>query len=147
MGIYLKVEPKLAGGGVMYKCDFCADLIAQGKEPACSTECPKKAMLVLPISQAEEKCKSLANDRFVYGKEENGGTATWYVCSVPFEKINRQLHSQLPKNHPGRPLMNEVDSKLSQSTPLVLGTLAAPIVALGASVALRKRKNDKDQSQ
>lgn len=108
---------------------------------------PKKAMLVLPISQAEEKCKSLANDRFVYGKEENGGTATWYVCSVPFEKINRQLHSQLPKNHPGRPLMNEVDSKLSQSTPLVLGTLAAPIVALGASVALRKRKNDKDQSQ
>lgn len=42
--------------------------------------------------------------------------------------------------------MNEVDSKLSQSTPLVLGTLAAPIVALGASVALRKRKNDKDQS-
>ncbi len=147
VGIYLKVEPKLAGGGVMYKCDFCADLIAQGKEPACSTECPKKAMLVLPISQAEEKCKSLANDRFVYGKEENGGTATWYVCSVPFEKINRQLHSQLPKNHPGRPLMNEVDSKLSQSTPLVLGTLAAPIVALGASVALRKRKNDKDQSQ
>ena len=97
-------------------------------------------MLVLPISQAEEKCKSLANDRFVYGKEENGGTATWYVCSVPFEKINRQLHSQLPKNHPGRPLMNEVDSKLSQSTPLVLGTLAAPIVALGASVALRKMK-------
>ena len=81
---------------------FCADLIAQGKEPACSTECPKKAMLVLPISQAEEKCKSLANDRFVYGKEENGGTATWYVCSVPFEKINRQLHSQLPKNHPER---------------------------------------------
>ena len=117
VGIYLKVEPKLAGGGVMYKCDFCADLIAQGKEPACSTECPKKAMLVLPISQAEEKFKSLAKNRFVYGKEENGGTATWYVCSMPFEKINRQLHSQLPKIHPGR------------------------------SVALRKRKNDKDQSQ
>ena len=39
--------------------------------------------------------------------------------------------------------MNEVDSKLSQSTPLVLGTLVAPIVALGASVAIRKERTTK----
>lgn len=109
---------------------------------------PQKSHVGSPHLAGEEKCKSLANEPFcIRIKRKTAGTATWYVCSVPFEKINRQLHSQLPKNHPGRPLMNEVDSKLSQSTPLVLGTLAAPIVALGASVALRKRKNDKDQSQ
>ena len=48
VGIYLKVEPKLAGGGVMYKCDFCADLIAQGKRACMLDGMPQKSHVGSP---------------------------------------------------------------------------------------------------
>ena len=41
VGLYLKLAPKLGGGGVMYKCDMCHDLIQQGKNPACVAACPQ----------------------------------------------------------------------------------------------------------
>ena len=37
VGIYLKLAPQLAGRGVMYKCNFCADPLAKGPEPVCKT--------------------------------------------------------------------------------------------------------------
>ena len=48
VGLYKEVAPKFAGGGVMYKCDLCCDLVLQGREPACVTACPKQAMLFGP---------------------------------------------------------------------------------------------------
>ena len=41
VGLYLKLAPKLGGGGVMYKCDMCHDLVQQGKSPACVNACPQ----------------------------------------------------------------------------------------------------------
>ncbi|UTW69420.1 4Fe-4S dicluster domain-containing protein [Anaerobacillus sp. HL2] len=31
VGLYMKLAPDLAGGGVMYKCDMCSDLLAKEK--------------------------------------------------------------------------------------------------------------------
>lgn len=45
MGLYLKLAPTYAGGGVMYKCDMCIDRIRAGKNPACVDACPKNAVL------------------------------------------------------------------------------------------------------
>lgn len=68
VGIYLKIAPKLAGGGAMFKCDMCADLLAQGKKPACETQCPKEAIIF------DDKAKILAlveeakkEGKFIYG--------------------------------------------------------------------------------
>jgi len=35
VGLYLKLQPMPAGGGVMYKCDLCHDLLQKGRVPAC----------------------------------------------------------------------------------------------------------------
>ncbi len=145
VGIYLKAEPKLAGGGVMYKCDFCADLIARDEEPVCVSACPRSAMKTLPLDKAEKLIESLGKGRHVYGRKENGGTATWYLSSVSFDEIHRGLRNELPPSHPGRPLMGDADARLNQSKALALGTLAAPVIALGASIALRKRNRNQDK--
>ncbi len=42
VGIYLKILPKYAGGGVMYKCDLCKDKIKKGEEPACVVACRER---------------------------------------------------------------------------------------------------------
>ena len=139
VGIYLKLAPQLAGGGVMYKCDFCADLLAKGQEPACKTACPKGAisfgskeeMLKLAYQRAEEV------NGYVYGDKENGGTATFYVSKVPFEKIDAAIKKdKLAKGDqkPGRPTMevnmeNELDSYSGMMKSAMIAPLAGAVVA------------------
>ena len=55
VGLYLDVAPKFAGGGVMYKCDFCADSLQAGRVPLCAQACPHKAMIFMPLSEALKK--------------------------------------------------------------------------------------------
>jgi Fe-S-cluster-containing dehydrogenase component len=78
------------GNGVMYKCDLCNQRLKEGKPPGCVEACPREAMLIGSRKEiyavAEERIKAM--DGYIYGKEENGGTATLYVSPVPFELIN-----------------------------------------------------------
>jgi formate dehydrogenase iron-sulfur subunit len=80
------------------KCDFCADRLAIGLEPSCSTACPGQALL---FGEREELLR-IAHRRIgnhpgryypeVYGESIVGGTANLYLTRVSFEALG--LHHQ-----------------------------------------------------
>lgn len=141
VGIYLKAAPKFAGGGVMFKCDFCAERLARGEAPACAAACPRGALIFGTLEAMKTKLEEVARGRFVYGRTENGGTATWYVSSVPFAELDSAIRaSRQTKAANGRPGFQPETPKLTQSAWLAKATLAAPVAAVAAAVMLRKRK-------
>ena len=143
VGIYLQAAPKLAGGGVMYKCDGCADR-PSGEKPACVAACPRNAMHFGTYDEMVMKLEEISQGRFVYGRKENGGTATWYVSSIAFEKIEQTLAAERGlKPRQGEPGFASVASQLDQSKMLAGVTLAAPVVAIGGALMLRKRRSGK----
>lgn len=98
VGLYLKVAPKVAGGGVMYKCDLCFDRLGEGRPPDCVTACRdrlgERAPLVFgPRAEMAALARHRARELggHVYGDTENGGTGTLYVSPVPFDAIEAAL--------------------------------------------------------
>jgi Fe-S-cluster-containing dehydrogenase component len=98
VGIYLKLMPKFAGGGVMYKCDLCDSRIKRGEEPACVVACRErlKDRAVYKfgprdVIYAEVKNRAEKEDLYIYGDIQNGGTSTFYLSAIPFEKIEAKL--------------------------------------------------------
>ena len=143
IGVYLKVMPTLMGNGIMVKCDLCSDLLSQGKEPACIGACPQKAMAIGPRSEIMARAEALAKSigGHLYGKRENGGTATIYVSAVPFETL-----AAATKPGPGRPGLGPVERKMAETDGLGKAVLAAPALGIAAGVAgafsfISKRKN------
>ncbi|NLC28654.1 MAG: 4Fe-4S dicluster domain-containing protein [Campylobacteraceae bacterium] len=153
VGIYLKLAPKLAGGGVMYKCDGCADLQAKGETPVCQTSCPKDAITFGPY----EKIKSLAKNRakeingYLYGLGEGGGTGTIYVSSIPFEKINKAIMVDKKEGNdkrPGRPHISpNTPDKMEDATTWMVASLVAPFAGIAAAAisVYRSSKGDNDE--
>lgn len=163
VGIYLKIAPKLAGGGAMFKCDNCADLLVQNKAPACAKACPKNAIVYgerkeiqeLAYKLAKQYAKDSSNENltYIYGDKQNGGTSTFYVSPIAFEKIDSALNEQLAKttkpNKPsGRPNMKlEISNFVSNDSNLIKGVLAAPLVGLAAGAIAVARTNKKDKEK
>lgn len=139
VGLYMRIAPDFVGGGVMYKCDMCADLLAAGKKPVCETACPKGAITFGPYQdirkRAYERAKEIGG--YVYGDKENGGTLTFYVSDVPFEKINEAIMRKKEAENdklPGRPHMKpEVENILDSGYGMMLATLVAPIAGAAAA--------------
>lgn len=152
VGLYLKLAPDLAGGGVMYKCDFCADLLAEGKEPACKTACPKNAISFGTKDEMRTLAYELASqvDGYVYGDKENGGTATFYVSKVPFEKIDEAIKKDKQAKgdkQPGRPTMEvEIENELDSFGGMMKSAMIAPVAGAVAAgvVAYRTMKGAKE---
>ncbi len=79
---------------LIVKCDMCVDRLAEGEsEPACAATCPTDAIMFGPkvdmLAMAHQRIEDNP-DKYVdhvYGEEENGGTATFYVSPVPFEEL------------------------------------------------------------
>ncbi len=76
------------------KCEFCKDRLAQGLEPACTTVCPKKAVIFGAREDLlkEAKRRTAANpgkyySNRVFGEKEGGGTQVFYLSHVPFDKL------------------------------------------------------------
>jgi Fe-S-cluster-containing dehydrogenase component len=147
VGIYLKLQPMPAGGGVMYKCDLCHDRIKKGLIPACLEACEKRLGNKKPLffGRRDEILK-MAHDRageingFIYGESENGGTGTIYVSRVPFEKIDARLRETKSTF-----LMGRVENPLRDVNGWAKGFLIGPIIsALGAIglVLYHKKKED-----
>lgn len=154
VGLYLKVAPDLAGGGVMYKCDLCHDLLAQGREPACVEACPNKAITIGPKKEIQDLAysKAQAIDGYIYGDKENGGTSTFYISKVPFEKIHQAImNDKKEKNDtsPGRPGMPvNVGNYLDTEKGLFYSALIAPIAGIAAAgfTAYKTMTKDKEEN-
>ncbi len=140
VGIYLKIAPKFAGGGVMYKCNLCYHRLKSGREPACVEACPQNAI----IFGEKEKLRKLAHKRaaeingYIYGEKENGGTSTFYVSPVPFEKIHAELMKQKasqpnPKapGFPGMPV--DVENFTETANGIAWSIVVAPIAGAAAA--------------
>ena len=148
VGIYLKLQPIPAGGGVMYKCDLCHDRIKKGLIPACVEACEKRLGNKKPLFFGKkDQILKMAHDRateikgYIYGENENGGTETIYVSRVPFEKIDaklRETKSTLP--------MGRVENPLRDVNGWAKGFLIGPIIsALGAiGFGLYHKKKEED---
>lgn len=146
VGRYMKIAPKFMGGGVMYKCDLCYDLVKKGQEPACVSACPKGA-----ISFGDkEAMRTAAHQRaeeiggFIYGEKENGGTSTFYVSPVPFEKIHAKLkvqaEAQGPEPKPGFPGMPPVaENFLDTVNGMAAGFVVAPVAGTFAAIWAAKK--------
>ncbi|MDM7987921.1 MAG: 4Fe-4S dicluster domain-containing protein [Smithella sp.] len=147
VGIYLKVLPGLMGNGVMYKCDLCIERLAENKLPGCVEACPREAMLLGTRKAIEQTAEARAKkmNGYIYGKTQNGGTATLYVSPVPFEEINKTLTRK-----PGQPDMKtDVRRRMVGTDPLAKAVLAAPALGIAAAGAAlffnRKDKAGKEE--
>ena len=132
VGIYLQVLPGLMGNGVMYKCDLCVDRLAENKLPGCIASCPREALLIGSKSAIEKVAFTRAAriNGSIYGKTQNGGTATLYVSPVPFEEINKTMTKK-----PGQPDMKmKVERRMAGTDSLGKAVLAAPVLGIAAAV-------------
>jgi len=145
VGVYLHVLPDFMGNGVMYKCDLCNERLKEGKLPGCVEACPRKALLIGPRREIEKEAaeRARAMNGYIYGKTENGGTSTFYVSPVSFEKINATMEKK-----PGRPDMKpDVKRRMASTDPLGKAVLAAPVLGVAAAGALNWFSNRKEQAR
>ena len=131
VGLYLDLMPRIAGNGVMYKCDRCYERVAQGEEPACVEICPMRIQHIGPRSEMLDLARKLAKDMdgYVYGAEENGGTNTFYVSPVPFDVLSGAIQSG-----PGRPHLEPVQDVMAKAENLTWALVAAPLAGIAAGL-------------
>lgn len=72
---------------LIQKCDFCADRLAAGGQPACSEACPTGALIHGTRSQMLETAHTRLNADstyypHVYGETEAGGTSMVYISNL-----------------------------------------------------------------
>lgn len=136
VGLYLQVAPDYAGGGVMYKCDMCYDLIKKGQEPACVSACPCEAIRFGDKEELREYAKEWVKDNngYVYGDIENGGTSNFYISKVPFEAINKAIMAQDIDGKPGKINMAvNLENPLDEPGTMLSGFLLAPVAGVLAA--------------
>ena len=149
VGLYLDVVPELAGNGVMFKCDLCQDRLEEGKLPLCIEACPRGAMSIGRRDEihAEAEIRAKRMNGYIYGKDENGGTATLYVSPVPFETLDAAI-----AKGPGRPHLKPVTRSLAKTESMGNSVLLSPVIGLAAGIAtaanvLKKRRKTADGEQ
>ncbi len=131
VGLYLDIMPHLAGNGVMYKCDRCYDLVAQGELPACIEACPEGVQTIGPRDEIVKQAHALAKETqgYIYGENENGGTNTLYVSPVPFETLNAAIETGK-----GQPHLAPVKDTMAGNNHLARAMMLAPIAGIAAAV-------------
>ncbi|NLO21439.1 MAG: 4Fe-4S dicluster domain-containing protein [Syntrophomonadaceae bacterium] len=151
VGLYLQVAPKYAGGGVMYKCDMCYDLIQKGQQPACVSACPNNALIFGLKGDMHDYARQWAqeNSGYLYGLEEHGGTSTIYLSAVPFEAIHDAILNQEIDGKPGKPAMPVgVGNILDEPAGMAQGFLIAPVAGLlGAGLSVYKIMTGADNDE
>jgi Fe-S-cluster-containing dehydrogenase component len=96
------------------KCELCKERLAEGREPACSEVCPRKAVIFGTRDELlKEARRRLAAepDRYVpkvYGETEAGGTQMLYLSHVPFEKLGLPALDDRPAPELSRSIQHAV---------------------------------------
>ena len=80
------------------------------------------------LSLARIRAKEIGG--YVYGDDENGGTGTFYVSPVPFEKIEAELR----KRDKERFFFPEDPNPLEKPNLLAEATLVAPVAAVAGAI-------------
>jgi Fe-S-cluster-containing dehydrogenase component len=134
---WAKKAPKIV------KCELCKDRLAEGKEPACTEVCPRKAVIfgrytdLLDEAHRRLKANPTKYVQKVYGEHEVGGTQVLYLSHVDFEKIGFRFQQSESVPH------------LQQSvTHGVYKGFAGPIALyalLGAVVFRNRGKSDSEK--
>ena len=84
---WAKKAPKIV------KCELCKDRLAEGKEPACTEVCPRKAVIFGRYTDLLDEAHRRLNAnptkyvQKVYGEHDLGGTQVLYLSHVDFQKI------------------------------------------------------------
>lgn len=141
VGIYTELDPIPIGGGSMFKCDLCRDLLAKGELPACISRCPKQAMQIGLKDQIEQIAKERAEaiGGYLYGLEEQGGTGTIYISDLPFETFDQYLLEDAV--NPKRVMRFHTPEDLNaKSNKLALSTFFMPLFGAAAAFVATARK-------
>ena len=133
--------------GLMFKCDYCQDLLARGASPVCVSACSTGAQSIGPRDIMVRRARELADARGgeIFGLVENGGTNTLYVSSLPFQDLDAALLRQ-DQIGPGRPSLRQAHDSLAKGNDLLRKILLAPLlgIALGGMRLWRERQMERD---
>ena len=95
----------------------------------------------MALGQALTTCRQIAANRYVDGVNENGGTATWCISSVPLEELNKAIvENQKNTENAGRPAFQAVAPQLKGSSSWAIATLAAPLAAAATAYLIARRQ-------
>jgi Fe-S-cluster-containing dehydrogenase component len=149
VGLYMSWQPVPAGGGVMYKCDFCIDRLRAGGAPACAEGCNRDAIVVGDktelAARARAQAAKIGGD--TYGLEENGGTSVFYVSPVPFAKIDAALAAARDRFRMPVAVENPLTDTSRMAEAVLLAPLAtglgAVVAAVGTAVKLSRKSEEK----
>jgi len=150
VGIYLKLAPKLAGGGVMYKCDLCDSRIKKGLLPACVEACQKRLGDKAPMmfgmrDHIYNYAYQLAKERglYIYGDKQNGGTSTLYLSSISFERIDAKLREMKARFKMPVKVINRYEEEINPIGKMVgLSALAGISVGIAYGLATKNKKDE-----
>jgi formate dehydrogenase beta subunit len=134
---WTKVAPRIV------KCELCKDRLAEGKEPACTEVCPRKAVIFGNyadlLDEAHRRLKATPGTYVpkVYGEHELGGTQVLYLSHVEFEKLGFRFSQDESVPH----LQQTVSHGIYKG-------FAGPVAlyALLGAVMFRNRKNAEKES-
>jgi len=147
VGLYLKMMPKFAGGGVMYKCDLCAERIAEGKTPVCILACEQRLKTKTAMFFGEyTNIASMASSRavnehlYLYGETQNGGTSTFYLSPLPFDAINRALVLQKERFQMASHVPNPLEKPHRLAQYFLLGGFGAAFAGIVSALCPSKKK-------
>jgi formate dehydrogenase iron-sulfur subunit len=147
VGLYLKIMPKFAGGGVMYKCDLCKDLVARGNTPACVAACTEHLgeRMAMFFGQREVIYRAAAERAereklFIYGDKQNGGTSTLYLSRVPFDTIDSLLGAKKEKFRMAASMPNPLEEPHNLAKYFLIGSVSGAVAGIAGALLTRTKK-------